>query len=152
MTAAGVGITLTAASVVVFAELHWNPGTLLQEKGCKLYATQMECILSSQSLKGQKLYGKFISRAEDRAHRVGQKDSVFVQYLIARNTADDIIWPLVQKKLDVLGQVNLSNDTFRTAESSHLKCESHGSHPKDITDFFNHEDPECSAKRARLDD
>ena len=73
ITAAGVGITLTAASVVVFAEIHFNPGYLVQ--------------------------------AEDRAHRVGQKDSVFVQYLIAKKTADDVMWNMVQQKLDVLGQV-----------------------------------------------
>ncbi|KAK6047424.1 helicase protein [Cooperia oncophora] len=120
MTAAGVGITLTAASVVIFAELHWNPGTLLQ--------------------------------AEDRAHRVGQKDSVFVQYLVAKNTADDVIWPLIQQKLDVLGQVNLSNDTFRSAERTHLKCETHAPvKPKDITDFFAH-DLEDNPKRAKIDE
>ncbi|CAB3402478.1 unnamed protein product [Caenorhabditis bovis] len=89
LTAAGVGITLTAASVVVFAEIHFNPGALVQ--------------------------------AEDRAHRVGQKDSVFVQYLIAKNTSDDVMWNMVQRKLDVLGQVSLSSDTFRTAEKTHLR-------------------------------
>uniref|UniRef100_A0A8R1XZJ4 SWI/SNF-related matrix-associated actin-dependent regulator of chromatin subfamily A-like protein 1 n=2 Tax=Onchocerca TaxID=6281 RepID=A0A8R1XZJ4_ONCVO len=85
ITAAGIGVTLTAASVVIFAELHWNPGTLKQ--------------------------------AEDRAHRLGQKDSVFVQYLIAKGTADDVLWPLIQKKLDVLQSCKLASDTYRGTNS-----------------------------------
>ncbi|KAL1109987.1 hypothetical protein AAG570_014066 [Ranatra chinensis] len=74
--AANTGITLTAAQLIVFAELFWNPGELIQ--------------------------------AEDRAHRIGQKDSVLVQYLLAKGTADDYLWPLVQSKLTVLKRAGLS--------------------------------------------
>nr|VDC71304.1 unnamed protein product [Brassica rapa] len=70
--AAGVGITLTAASTVIFAELAWTPGDLIQ--------------------------------AEDRAHRIGQVSSVNIHYLLANDTVDDIIWDVVQSKLENLGQ------------------------------------------------
>ncbi|GMH29707.1 hypothetical protein Nepgr_031550 [Nepenthes gracilis] len=71
--AGGMGLTLTAASTVIFAELSWTPGDLIQ--------------------------------AEDRAHRIGQVSSVNVYYLLANDTVDDIIWDVVQSKLENLGQV-----------------------------------------------
>ncbi|GFO17797.1 swi/snf-related matrix-associated actin-dependent regulator of chromatin subfamily a-like protein 1 [Plakobranchus ocellatus] len=85
ITAANAGLNLSAANIVVFAELFWNPGILVQ--------------------------------AEDRAHRIGQKDSVSVQYLVAQGTADDYIWPLVQGKLDVLGKAGLTKDNFSNADT-----------------------------------
>jgi hypothetical protein len=70
MTAGGIGITLTAAAHVFFAELHWTPGVLMQ--------------------------------AEDRAHRIGQTETVNVHYLVARDTLDEKMWRMIVNKVDVV--------------------------------------------------
>ncbi|KAK7070522.1 SWI/SNF-related matrix-associated actin-dependent regulator of chromatin subfamily A-like protein 1 [Halocaridina rubra] len=89
ITAANAGITLTAAQLVVFAEIFWNPGILIQ--------------------------------AEDRAHRIGQQDSVSVQYLLGQGTVDDHIWPLVQSKLEVLSTAGLTNESKLEGDSAYQK-------------------------------
>ncbi|UYV61263.1 SMARCAL1 [Cordylochernes scorpioides] len=88
ITAASTGITLTAANLVVFAELFWNPGVLTQ--------------------------------AEDRAHRIGQRQQVTAQYLMAKDTADDIIWPLILKKLQFLNAAGLCRENFSNMETTYV--------------------------------
>lgn len=94
ITAASTGLTLTAATTVVFAELFWNPGVMVQ--------------------------------AEDRAHRIGQCDSVNVHYLLARGTTDDNVWPLILKKLNTLESVGLGKNDFKgMANREHDKAQPH---------------------------
>jgi len=71
--AAGVGITLHAASNVFFIELPWTPGELDQ--------------------------------AEDRCHRIGQKDSVNIYYAITKGTLEEDMMEIIQEKRKILGQV-----------------------------------------------
>lgn len=53
---------------------------------------------------------QILCQAEDRVHRIGQNDNVIIQYLVAKNTADDYMWPLIKKKMDVLNAVGLDHD------------------------------------------
>ncbi|XP_057476125.1 uncharacterized protein LOC130764093 isoform X2 [Actinidia eriantha] len=87
--AGGVGLTLTAASTVIFAELSWTPGDMIQ--------------------------------AEDRAHRIGQVSSVNVYYLLANDTVDDIIWDVVQSKLENLGQMLDGHENTMEVSVNHPK-------------------------------
>ncbi|KAJ8539768.1 hypothetical protein K7X08_014020 [Anisodus acutangulus] len=100
--AGGVGLTLTAASTVIFAELSWTPGDLIQ--------------------------------AEDRAHRIGQVSSVNVCYLLANDTVDDIIWDVVQSKLDNLGQ--MLDGQEKSLEVSHNQSHSSPSKQKTLDSFI----------------
>ncbi|CAH8595780.1 unnamed protein product [Schistosoma turkestanicum] len=101
------GLHLTAANLVIFAELFWNPGALVQ--------------------------------AEDRAYRIGQMDSVLVRYLIAEQTADDFIWPLVERKLEVLSKAGLNRETFRMTDSITRLSSNNTLEQQKILDYFKTE-------------
>ncbi|MEW6170663.1 MAG: DEAD/DEAH box helicase [Candidatus Omnitrophota bacterium] len=70
ISAAGVGITLTSASRVVFAELDWTP---------------------AQN-----------SQAEDRCHRIGQKNSVLIQHLVLEGSLDAHIAKTIVAKQNII--------------------------------------------------
>ncbi|KAM4730927.1 SWI/SNF-related matrix-associated actin-dependent regulator of chromatin subfamily A-like protein 1 [Anableps anableps] len=80
ITAANMGLTLHSADLVIFTELFWNPGVLIQ--------------------------------AEDRVHRIGQTSNVNIHYLVAKGTADDHLWPMIQAKMNVLEKVGLSESNL----------------------------------------
>ncbi|KAI5750295.1 hypothetical protein M8J76_014421 [Diaphorina citri] len=75
-----------------------------------------------------------LTQAEDRAHRIGQQDSVLIQYLVAKQTADDYLWPLVMTKLDVLNRAGLSKDNFQAADTTAHNFEDPSQ--KNISDYF----------------
>ncbi|XP_028663373.1 SWI/SNF-related matrix-associated actin-dependent regulator of chromatin subfamily A-like protein 1 isoform X1 [Erpetoichthys calabaricus] len=103
ITAANMGLTLSSADLVVFAELFWNPGVLIQ--------------------------------AEDRVHRIGQTSNVNIHYLVAKGTADDYLWPMIQEKMKVLEQAGLSESNISdNAESAKFTCKD--PKQKTILDMF----------------
>ncbi len=63
-------------------------------------------------------------QAEDRAHRIGQRSSVNIHYLVAKGTIDEEIWRMIGNKLGVLGQQALTRKpqtANRKLQTAHLK-------------------------------
>lgn len=46
-------------------------------------------------------------QAEDRCHRIGQATVVKVQYLVAKGSLDDALWPLIQQKVSTRDQLHI---------------------------------------------
>ena len=71
--AAGVGLTLTKAEIVIMNSLDWVPGTHEQ--------------------------------AEDRAYRIGQKETVNIYYMLIDDTIDTLVWNILNEKKKVIGTI-----------------------------------------------
>lgn len=92
--AAGVGLTLTASSHVIFAELDWVPAA--------------------------------VSQAEDRAHRIGQTNSVLIEHLVFDNSLDARMAKVIVRKQAVIDK---ALDAPYTLESEALPDEADDSFP-----------------------
>ena len=99
ITAAGVGVSLTAASTIWFAELTWTPAIMIQaEDRLVLYYDfySVSLFLSSHS--------NFANLHPLRCHRIGQQSKVRCLYIIAKGTLDEVLFLLLQKKFRDLGE------------------------------------------------
>ena len=87
--AGNVGINLTVARYVIFAELDWSPAIHRQ--------------------------------AEDRLHRIGQKNTVFAYYLIGRGTLDDHVADiLVDKSYEIDEIMDETAESFEDKDKAQL--------------------------------
>ncbi|MFQ5475647.1 MAG: DEAD/DEAH box helicase [Nitrosopumilus sp.] len=89
LRAGNVGINLTRAKYVIFAELDWSPAIHRQ--------------------------------AEDRLHRIGQKNTVFAYYLIGNGTLDDHVADiLVDKSYEIDAIMDESVDNYENKNKAEL--------------------------------
>jgi len=87
--AGNVGINLTRAKYVIFAELDWSPAIHRQ--------------------------------AEDRLHRIGQKNTVFAYYLIGKGTLDDHVASiLVDKSYEIDSIMDEKSDSYENKDKAKL--------------------------------
>ncbi len=89
LRAGNVGINLSRARYVIFAELDWSPAIHRQ--------------------------------AEDRLHRIGQKNTVFAYYLVGNGTLDDhVASVLVDKSYEIDAIMDDKSDNYENREKAEL--------------------------------
>ena len=89
LRAGSMGINLTRAKYVIFAELDWSPAIHRQ--------------------------------AEDRLHRIGQKNTVFAYYLIGKRTLDEHVANiLVDKSYEIDAIMDETRDSYENKEKAKL--------------------------------
>ncbi len=89
LRAGNVGINLTKARYVIFAELDWSPAIHRQ--------------------------------AEDRLHRIGQKNTVFAYYLVGKGTLDEHVADiLVDKAYEIDTILDAQTESFENKEKAKL--------------------------------
>ena len=89
LRAGNVGINLTKASYVIFAELDWSPAIHRQ--------------------------------AEDRLHRIGQKNTVFAYYLVGNGTLDEHVSDiLLDKTFEIDAILDAKTESFENKERAKL--------------------------------
>jgi SWI/SNF-related matrix-associated actin-dependent regulator 1 of chromatin subfamily A len=76
--AAGVGLTLTKAEIVIMNSLDWVPGNHEQ--------------------------------SEDRAYRIGQKETVNIYYMLMDDTIDTLVWDILNEKKKIIGTIMGEDD------------------------------------------
>jgi SNF2 family DNA or RNA helicase len=89
LRAGNLGINLTRAKYIIFAELDWSPAIHRQ--------------------------------AEDRLHRIGQKNTVFAYYLIGNGTLDNHVADiLVDKSYEIDSIMDEKHESFENKEKAKL--------------------------------
>lgn len=89
LRAGNVGINLSQAKYVVFAELDWSPAIHRQ--------------------------------AEDRLHRIGQKETVFAYYLVGNGTLDEhVANVLVDKSYEIDGVLDGTVEPYENQEKAQM--------------------------------
>lgn len=92
ITVAGTGLTFLPCSKIIFSELYWTPGTLLQAED------RVHRIGQSS------------------------KENLDIRYLVSPKTLDDYVWPLISSKLKIISHImdhtsDIVTDKFETVSS-----------------------------------